>query len=388
MEDTGSCVDAPHPSSLSEEVPQRRIHSQADLDIFLGSRLCEQFISFASELSKSVQGLEVSPDRLENASPLIKGLVELIVELDSWIDEFPPLDQPMRFGNKAFRQWHARLVERAQSLLQEVFRKACVHEADSLAVELASYLHGAFGDATRIDYGTGHEASFFAILFILGARNVLAKSDAPDTILLVFARYIRTMYRLQTVYVLEPAGSHGVWGLDDFHALPFLFGSAQLDGMEDEVPTGTVYKDQTVRDYGDRFLYVGAVRQILLAKRGAPFHETSPMLYDISGVQTWQKIHNGLLRMYRAEVLGKLPVFQHFLFGPTIRWPGDLENAGAVPRSTPTSLNSTIQSSVPTMSPPGVACVAPWAKTPGTLPQSSASGYAGMACVAPWAKKT
>merc|ERR1712007_367302 len=170
-----------------------------------------------------------------------------------------------------------------------------------------------------------------------GARGVLAKADATDCVLLVFSAYIRVMRRLQTVYVLEPAGSHGVWGLDDFHALPFLFGAAQLIGMEDEVPTGEVYTERIVKDYADRYLYVDAIRQVLLSKQGAPFHETSPMLYDITAVPTWQKTYVGLIKMYRAEVLGKFPVIQHFLFGSTLHWPGDEERAGGAHAGPPVS---------------------------------------------------
>eukprot|EP00812_Abedinium_dasypus_P005420 NODE_1678_length_1086_cov_286.432590.p1 GENE.NODE_1678_length_1086_cov_286.432590~~NODE_1678_length_1086_cov_286.432590.p1 ORF type:complete len:331 (+),score=92.69 NODE_1678_length_1086_cov_286.432590:3-995(+) len=305
------------------------------------SKLCEQLISFASELSEAIRGLPASPDRLEKASPLIQGLTAMLDELERWIDDFPPIQQPMRFGNKAFRLWHARLVERAKDLMLTVLQKLpspLPVDLEAFASELSCYLCGAFGDERRIDYGTGHEASFFAVLFALGLRNLLLRQDAPDAVLVVFAAYMRVMRRLQTVYVLEPAGSHGVWGLDDFHMLPFLFGSAQLIGLEEEVPPGTVYQERVVRDHRAAFLYVDAIYQILLVKKGAPFHETSPMLYDIGQIPEWQKIHNGLVKMYSGEVLGKFPVIQHFLFGQTLPWPGDASDQGAAVGRTPEQL--------------------------------------------------
>lgn len=306
--------------------PRKRIHSPQDLQTFTSSRLCEQLLSFINELASAVHGLRCSPDR--RGSAVVSAFADMLKEMQSWVHDFPPLAQPMRFGNKAFRNWHARVVERSQPLLLTILRTVPgLRNPEDLAFELSCYLRASFGDATRIDYGTGHEASFLALLFCLGSHGVLAKDDAADIVLVVFSEYMRLMRRLQREYVLEPAGSHGVWGLDDFHALPFLFGSAQLTDFEEEIPTADIAEPRILEQYAESFLYVDAIRQVLVAKKGAPFHETSPMLFDITAVPTWAKIHAGLCRMYRAEVLGKFPVIQHFLFGPSLPWPGDQDTS-------------------------------------------------------------
>ena len=38
-------------------------------------------------------------------------MLDVMVELNQWIDEIPPLVQLSRFGNKAFRIWFDRLCK-------------------------------------------------------------------------------------------------------------------------------------------------------------------------------------------------------------------------------------------------------------------------------------
>ncbi|CAE8675234.1 unnamed protein product, partial [Polarella glacialis] len=199
-----SAAAAPQPQGAAADLPRKRMQSPQDLEIFTQSKLCQQLLSFANELAEAVKGLAITPERRANASPLVKGLADMLDELERWIDDFPPLAQPMRFGNTAFKQWHERLCERSEGLMADALGRAASSTAPAstdvpaLAAELSHYLQVSFGDERRIDYGTGHEASFLAMLFALGARGLLAKSDAADAVLVVFACYIRVMRRLQS----------------------------------------------------------------------------------------------------------------------------------------------------------------------------------------------
>lgn len=119
----------------------------------------------------------------------------------------------------------------------------------------------SFGSFVRMDYGTGHETSFALFLLCLTLLRFLKPEPAVErqVVLDLFVRYLRLCWRLQDVYKLEPAGSHGVWGLDDYNFLSYVFGSAQLRGRDVAVcgralysPLGTLRRAAVCRSKGDR----------------------------------------------------------------------------------------------------------------------------------------
>ena len=67
------------------------------------------YLTFFGALNESVRSLPNSSKfpYSENA----KALVEFLDTLDKLIEEYPPIDQPQRFGNQAFRSWHKRLTQ-------------------------------------------------------------------------------------------------------------------------------------------------------------------------------------------------------------------------------------------------------------------------------------
>eukprot|EP00128_Syssomonas_multiformis_P015766 Colp12_sorted_trinity150504_noHs@18120 len=294
---------------IVEGVPKRGIFSQEDLECFLDSDCCKQYLQFLQDLNDSVKGKKLTDECFE--SEICGKLLAILDTLDNWIADIPAEANCSRYGNPSFRKW----LDKVNSELDGIHEKLVPTE---FIPEVRTYLSKSFGDHQRIDYGTGHETNFACWLYCLKLLGLIEARDYSAIILKVFVRYINLMHKLQLTYWLEPAGSHGVWGLDDYHFLPFYFGAAQLVGHKHLRPKAILYTE-FVNEFSKQYLYFDCIRFVNEVKtESLVWH--SPMLNDISAVKTWDKVNSGLLKMYKAEVLGKLPIMQHFMFGSLIHF--------------------------------------------------------------------
>ena len=75
--------------------------------------------------------------------------------------------------------WFAKVAESADELISSVLPQ----HLQAASVELAPYLVDSIGNSTRIDYGTGHETTFCALLCCLAKVGVLTKDDLQVPIL-------------------------------------------------------------------------------------------------------------------------------------------------------------------------------------------------------------
>mmetsp|Transcript_12567 Transcript_12567/g.23907 ORF Transcript_12567/g.23907 Transcript_12567/m.23907 type:complete len:426 (+) Transcript_12567:83-1360(+) len=351
----------------NEAAPKRFIFNESDLAKFLDSPSKHALLNQVTAMGKSCAGvrtMQYDPnDPLEGLSPAMACLHGALQEMhQTWLAAYPPdVTVQARFGNPSFRQWHARLVERSASIVHAILQVNVQYPVSDVAVydkvevleeasargvaaaqttldvntledpqdraailELSAYLQDSFGHPVRLDYGTGHESSFQVFLYALSALGCFGSTSStepppPERLkaitLSIYTAYLAVTRQIQTDYMLEPAGSHGVWGLDDYYCLSFYFGACQMQSLDEEIPPSAIHDQSLLEKDGDRLMYLGCIRYIKTLKKNVPFFECSPMLNDISNLTSWSKVSIGLLRLYEGEVLKKRPVVQHFVFG-------------------------------------------------------------------------
>lgn len=88
--------------------PQKLIKEAADLDKFKHSESFKEYLDFIQALQASVESKPASatPD-----TPKLAPYIQLLDRLITLVDEVPPIQQQMRFGNTAFKDWHNKAMQ-------------------------------------------------------------------------------------------------------------------------------------------------------------------------------------------------------------------------------------------------------------------------------------
>ncbi len=68
---------------------------------FLKSETVKEFVGFIVALNDAVRGRKLT-DEVE-VSPPVSQLLSILKQLGEWVDQIPPVQQALRYGNPAFR---------------------------------------------------------------------------------------------------------------------------------------------------------------------------------------------------------------------------------------------------------------------------------------------
>uniref|UniRef100_A0A6G1S3P7 Serine/threonine-protein phosphatase 2A activator n=1 Tax=Aceria tosichella TaxID=561515 RepID=A0A6G1S3P7_9ACAR len=348
----------------------KKINSEKDVIYFrTKSAAYRDTLAYVDQLCEKIRGTgsKILNHKYTIKSEMFQKCSQLLDELAVMCDN-TDLSQakgsaPLRFGHVAFRDWFDATKVKCREF---IYTQLASEQDEQLKEELSTYLTESFGNRMRIDYGTGHELSF--LLFTMGL-SCLSESSSdtfsrpntdkaehkPDSIetttattttskaiqhpnmvtldrlrtfvgyhgwdiLALFShKYLRLCRQVQVKFRLEPAGSRGVYNMDDFQYLPFLFGAAQLVGIK-YISTKDFYLQDNVDMYKSDFIFLEAVDFILNNKRG-PFHEHSYTLWCLMDLGTWENIYRRIRMKFTDDVLSPFPIVQHLLFGNYIlRW--------------------------------------------------------------------
>eukprot|EP01080_Neovahlkampfia_damariscottae_P008492 gene8492-316_t len=269
-----------------KEGPVRRLFEREQLTDWLKSKAYSELYNFIELMGEVIKSKPISIE-VELSTTTLK-IIEIIQEIGSLIKEFPPTGNTSRYGNIVFRDFFAEICKRSDDYMISILKTKDEKIEHWKIVELSSYFKESFGNNTRIDYGTGHEAAFTAWMYVLHKMNLISKTEIIVFPSKIFPEYLEMIRSVQLTYKLEPAGARGVWGLDDYQFLPFLLGAHQLINHNIIQPKH-IHSNEILKDYSDDYMYLKAIQFIKKVKKGN-FGEHSSVLNGISTVEHWEKV--------------------------------------------------------------------------------------------------
>jgi len=131
--------------------------------LFLASDTYTLLLAFIFSLTESVQDTKISDIQRDNLSPLVTSISKILDEVEDRVRSCPPEDQAgSRFGNPVFRVFVDKIAEASDG-----WQARLGIEDAGAREESGTYFQHAFGNRTRIDYGSGHELNFVVWLYVV-----------------------------------------------------------------------------------------------------------------------------------------------------------------------------------------------------------------------------
>uniref|UniRef100_H3CP27 Serine/threonine-protein phosphatase 2A activator n=1 Tax=Tetraodon nigroviridis TaxID=99883 RepID=H3CP27_TETNG len=286
--------DAPNDTFM---IPRKEINMVTDMGKWKQSQAYADYMGFVLSLNKVVKGKKLTCEY--KVSETVQKLLQLLGTLEQWIIETPPVDQPSRFGNKAYRTWFSKLDQSTENLMF-----LCCFLSNTLSVIYSSkYRNLTVNESIILDYMNKHEQ--MVCVCVCGRCGGIIVS--VDSTLSMIFRNMQSLF----IDTLEFPGDEGSWCINVF--IPTLaFGPQSTDHPTLE-PRHFI-DAKVVNEHHQDYMFLDCIKFINEMKTG-PFAEHSNQLWNISAVHSWSKVNQGLIKMYRAECLEKFPVIQHFKFG-------------------------------------------------------------------------
>ena len=77
----------------------------AFVSVVLLAQTYKDLMGFIRLCNDAVTGVQATslPNTTDSGRSTVSLVVEMLRQMGSWVDDIPPIDEPMRFGNKAFR---------------------------------------------------------------------------------------------------------------------------------------------------------------------------------------------------------------------------------------------------------------------------------------------